>query len=540
MTENCYLGIELGSTRIKAVLMDAQGRILAAGNHSWESSLINGYWSYPLEEVHRGLQAAYSQLRKNVACQYQHTLTRVRAIGISAMMHGYLAFDSQGKQLAQFRTWRNTTTSKAAQELSQAFGYNIPQRWSIAHLYQAILDSEPHVDQIAHITTLAGYIHWQLTGEKLLGVGDASGMFPIDLATGSWDESMLKQFDTFHSQSWQLQDLLPRVLSAGHKAGTLSSEGARLLDWEEDLDAGIMCCPPEGDAGTGMVATNAVAPRSGNVSMGTSVFAMLVLEKPLAKMRREIDLVTTPDGHLVAMVHCNNGCSDIDAWIGLLAEAAKLLGAELDNNEIFDRLYRIALEGQADCGGLLHYGYVAGEDLVELLEGLPLFIREPNSPLGLANFMRSQLYSSLCALRVGLDILRIDEGVQIEELRGHGGFFKTEQVGQKVMAAATNIPVTVLQSAGEGGAWGIALLASYTDHIQRQAGGTTAEPTELQDYLRQFFSESTDKAIQADEKDIIGFNQYFHRFKQGLSIERNAIESYGTIRKEDIGGDDSF
>ncbi len=524
MNKDCYLGIELGSTRIKAILIDSQGQILASGNYGWENSLINGHWSYSLEQVHSGLQAAYAQLKSNVEQRYKHKLKGVKAIGISAMMHGYLAFDSQGHQLAEFRTWRNTTTSAASQKLSGLFGYNIPQRWSIAHLYQAILDNEPHISQLAYITTLSGYVHWLLTGEKLLGIGDASGMFPIDLATKYWDEQMLNQFDRLHTQPWKLQELLPKILSAGQQAGSLNVDGAILLDPEGDLEIGLTCCPPEGDAGTGMVATNAVAPRSGNVSMGTSVFAMLVLEKPLSQMHREIDLVTTPDGSLVAMVHCNNGCSDIDAWIGLFAQAAQLLGAKLDMNEAFDKLYSIALEGQTDCGGLLHYGYVAGEDLVELLEGLPLFIREPDSLLNLANFMRSQLYSSLCALRVGLDILRCEEGVQIEELRGHGGFFKSAHVGQKLMAAATNIPVTVLQSAGEGGAWGIALLAAYTDYIKQQ-GLNHSKPIGLQEYLNRFFVHLTDAAIAPDETDILGFSQYFERFMQGLAIERNALET---------------
>ena len=514
------LGIELGSTRIKAILLGTDAEVLASGSHGWNNSLANGMWTYPLDEVRCDLQAAYQSLKHEVQEQYGCTLQKLQAMGVSAMMHGYLAFDAHGRQLVEFRTWRNTTTSRAAEELSQLFQYKIPQRWSVAHLYQAILNAEDHLGELAHINTLAGYIHWQLCGQKLLGIGDASGMFPIDLEHKDWDQQMLRQFDALHSQPWQLRDLLPKVLVAGQEAGHLTAAGAALLDPAGDLQAGTICCPPEGDAATGMVATNSVAVRTGNVSAGTSVFAMLVLERPLSKMRREIDLVTTPDGLLVAMAHCNNGSSDIDAWIGLLGQAAERLGANFDTGQLFNTLYSAALEGEADCDGLLHYGYVAGEDLVELLEGRPLFVRSPSSPLTLANFMRSQLYSSLCALRVGLDILRRDEGVEIDEIRGHGGFFKTEGVGQRMMAAATEAPISVLQSAGEGGAWGIALLAAYLSKAKSQIS--------LPEFLDQVFTGRMEKPLLPDPKDVAGFNQYFGRFIQGLEIQRSALRLYNS------------
>ena len=529
---HCCLGIELGSTRIKAVLIDAQGQVVATGNYSWQNSLMGNIWTYPLEQVHGGLQAAYADLKQNVQQQYGVTLKKLRAVGVSAMMHGYLAFDRAGGQLAEFRTWRNTLTSQAAEQLSNLFQYNIPQRWSCAHLYQAILNGEPHIASVDHITTLAGYVHWQLTGQKQLGIGDASGMFPIDLTAKDWNKQMLEQFDGLHTQTWKLKDLLPKVLLAGQEAAHLTEAGVALLDKEGDLQAGILCCPPEGDAGTGMVATNSVAVRTGNVSAGTSVFAMLVLEKALSKMYREIDLVTTPDGLLVAMVHCNNGCSDIDAWIGLLGEAAALLQPDstqsIDSNRLFNELYRIALKGAPDCGELLHYGYVAGEDLLALPDGYPLFVRQPGSALTLANFMRSQLYSSLCALRVGLDILRCDEGVQIDELRGHGGFFKTEGVGQQMMAAATNIPLTVLQNAGEGGAWGIALLAMYTAEIKEKATESTnkvADAYSLSGFLNRIFVDDAEIPMQPHPQDVAGFNQYLARFMAGLKIQRSAAQN---------------
>ncbi|MEM9423540.1 MAG: FGGY-family carbohydrate kinase [Spirochaetota bacterium] len=527
----CILGIELGSTRIKAVLINPSGEVLAVGNHPWENRLLRGIWTYALDEVHSGLRGAYQDLKTNVRIQHGCRLRKLRALGISAMMHGYLAFDRQGQGLAEFRTWRNTTTSEAAEQLSQTFQFNIPQRWSVAHLYQAILNGESHVAQIAHINTLAGYIHWQLTGRKILGIGDASGMFPIDTERKNWDSTMLQQFDGLHTQPWKLRDLLPQVQVAGQEAGILTVVGAALLDPSGDLESGALCCPPEGDAGTGMVATNTVSARTGNISAGTSIFAMLVLEAPLSQMRRVIDLVTTPEGLLVAMAHCNNGSSDLDAWMKLFGEAAQKLGARFDTAQLFETLYRAALEephpetepdleaeADAACGGLLHYGYVAGEDLVGLPEGRPLFVRRPDSPLTLAHFMRSQLYSSLCALKVGINILMGEEGVRLDEIRGHGGFFKTQGVGQRIMAAVTETPVTVLPHAGEGGAWGIALLAAYAVHRQDNARPDLAE------FLAPFFASapSSPEAMHPDPQDVADFRQYFQRFRQGLEIERAA------------------
>ena len=531
-----YLGIELGSTRIKAVLIDSTGKVLAAGGHSWQSSLQGGTWTYPLAQVHGGLQAAYAELKQNFHQNYAATLRRISAVGVSAMMHGYLAFDAQERQLVEFRTWRNTTTSRAAARLSELFECNIPQRWSIAHLYQAILNGEPHVAELAHITTLAGYIHWQLTGERNLGIGDASGMFPV--GGDDWDTSMLKQFDellhgvdgSHGSQStqgiqgtqgtqgrefpWKLRDLLPQVKLAGQEAGRLTQRGALMLDPAGDLQPGALLCPAEGDAATGMVATNSVAARTGNVSAGTSIFAMLVLEKKLSPIRREVDLVSTPQGLPVAMVHCNNGCSDIDAWIGLFGEAAELMGARFDVDKLFEAMYRKALEGKPDCAGFLHYGYVAGEDMVELLEGRPLFVRHAGSPLNLADFMRSQIYASLCALRIGLDILMKDEGVRVDDIRGHGGFFKTAVVGQRMMAAATGLPVTVIESAGEGGAWGMALLAYFAAQTNQSS---------LPEFLQGIFAGRMGVPLPPDPADAAGFEQYLARFCQGLEIERSAV-----------------
>ena len=547
-----YLGIELGSTRVKALLLGSDYQVLAIGSHSWESHIENGNWSYPLPEALAVLRSAYQSLKQNIGQDYGCTLKRCKAIGISAMMHGYLAFDANGRQLAEFRTWRNTNTGEAAAKLSELFAYNIPQRWSIAHLYQAVLNREEHLPRIAHITTLAGYIHHQLTGEWKLGVCDASGMFPIEQS--DWNARMLLQFDELllpYRFPWKLQELLPEVLIAGKAAGRLSVEGAALLDSEP----GILFCPPEGDAGTGMVATNSVAVRTGNISAGTSIFAMLVLEKPLSKMRREIDLVTTPDGLPVAMAHCNNGSSDMDAWIGLLGQAAERLGARFERAELFRSLYGAALKGDADCGGLLHYGYVAGEDLMEIEQGCPLFMRAPNAPLDLANFMRSQLYSALCALKVGLNILFDEEGVELDDIRGHGGLFKAGAVAQRIMAAALGIPVRVLGPsaegealavkgralaakggalaaegralaakgralAAEGGAMGIGLLAAYASKLNQE---TQAEGTpSLAQFLKPIFAPLMSPPIQADPKDQEGFEHYFARFIQGLAAERTA------------------
>ncbi len=514
------LGIELGSTRIKAVLIGPDNRPSAAGAHRWENTLDDGVWTYPLEEVWAGIQASFSDLQKNVAAQYGVLLKRVKALGISGMMHGYMVFDADGNQLVPFRTWRNNMTGQSSEELTELFNYPIPQRWSIAHLYQAILNKEEHVGRIAHMTTLAGYVHWKLTGQKVMGIGEVSGMFPIDIEAQDYNTAMLNQFDA-HIQreglGWKLKDLLPRVLSAGEQAGVLTAEGARLLDPARNLEAGAPLCPPEGDAGTGMVATNSVEVRTGNVSAGTSVFAMLVLEKDLSKVHHEIDLVTTPDGKLVGMAHSNNCTSDCNAWINLFGRAAEALGVEVSRDRLYDTLLSLALNGDPDCGGLLTYGYISGEHMTGFSEGRPLFARSANSNFTLPNFMRSHLYSALCALRTGLNILMDEEGVKVDEIRGHGGFFKTPNVGQRIMAAATKVPVSILETAGEGGAWGIALLASYMTRENKDES--------LPEFLKQVFAGSMGDAVQPDPKDVAGFNQFFERYHTGLVIERAAVES---------------
>ncbi|HEY8900794.1 MAG TPA: FGGY-family carbohydrate kinase [Chthoniobacterales bacterium] len=514
------LGIELGSTRIKAVLIGADHMPVASGGFGWENSLKDGVWTYPLEDVWTGIQASFAELQKNVQAQHGVTISRLKGIGFSAMMHGYMVFDAEGNQLVPFRTWRNNRQGAASEKLTELFDYPIPQRWSIAHLYQAILNREEHVGRIAHATTLAGYVHWKLTGRKTMGVGEASGMFPIDIQTQDFHAALLEKFDALirdEAVGWKLRDLLPEVLSAGEPAGELTAEGAALLDPAGNLQPGIPFCPPEGDAGTGMVATNSVEVRTGNVSAGTSVFAMIVLEKELSKAHHEIDLVTTPDGKLVGMAHSNNCTSDCNAWIGLLGEAAKALGANFSTDDLYATLLRTALTGDAECGGLLTYGYVSGEHITGFSEGRPLFARSSDSRFTLANFMRAHLFSALCALRTGLDILMVDEGVAVDEIRGHGGLFKTADVGQRVMAAATNAPVSVLETAGEGGAWGIALLAAYLTRENRQES--------LPEFLKPIFAGSMGAAVQPDPADVAGFNLFFQRYHEGLAIERAAIAS---------------
>uniref|UniRef100_UPI00286F9525 xylulokinase n=1 Tax=Anaerosporobacter sp. TaxID=1872529 RepID=UPI00286F9525 len=462
MNGNAVLGIELGSTRIKAVLVDENNAPIASGSYEWENQLVNNIWTYDVADVWKGVAASYAEMAKDVKEKYDVTITNLKAIGFSAMMHGYMAFDKAGELLVPFRTWRNTITGKASEELTEVFNYHIPQRWSIAHLYQAILNGEEHVSEIEFQTTLAGYIHWKLTGEKVLGVGEASGMFPIDIETRDFNKTMINKFNDLvadKAYSWKLEDILPKVLVAGESAGCLTSEGAKLLDASGNLQAGIPLCPPEGDAGTGMVATNSVAVRTGNVSAGTSVFAMVVLEKDLKKAHEELDLVTTPTGNLVAMAHCNNCTSDLNAWINLFEETLVSMGVEVDRNQLFKVLYNKALEGDAECGGLLAYNYFSGEHITGFEEGRPLFVRTPESNFNLANFMRVHLFTALGALKVGLDILLKDEGVKLDTIYGHGGLFKTKGVGQKVVAAAINVPVSVMETAGDGGAWGIAILA---------------------------------------------------------------------------------
>lgn len=515
------LGIEFGSTRIKAVLIDEKGTPLASGSHEWENRLTDGIWTYTLDDIWSGLADCYADLASDVKKKYDVVLKKFASIGFSAMMHGYLAFDKEGELLVPFRTWRNTITEEAAAKLTEVFQYNIPQRWSIAHLYQAILKKEEHVGKIDFLTTLAGYVHWKLTGEKVLGVGDASGMFPIDCKSGNYDQNMIWKFDELTEPcgyGWKLSDILPKVLSAGEKAGTLTPEGAKLLDVSGNLEAGILLCPPEGDAGTGMVATNSVGVRTGNVSAGTSVFAMVVLEKELSKVYPEIDLVTTPDGALVAMVHCNNCTSDLNAWVNLFDEFAKSIGAAIDKNQLFSVLYHKALEGDADCGGLISYNYFSGEPVTGFDEGAPLFVRKADQTFNLANFMRTHLYSSLAALKAGLDLLFKEEDVKVDEMFGHGGLFKTKGVGQRIAAAAMNTPVSVMETAGEGGAWGIALLASYMQNKE--------EGEELQDFLNHkiFAGQKGEKLLPVKE-DVEGFDQFMIRYKKGLAIEHAAVDA---------------
>lgn len=519
-TGKTVLGIEFGSTRIKAVLIDANHQPIASGSHEWENRLENGLWTYSLEDIWKGLQDSYRNLAEDVKKRYGTEITKVGAIGFSAMMHGYMAFDGEGELLVPFRTWRNSTTGPAAEALTELFSYNIPQRWSIAHLYQAILNEEAHVPKIAYITTLAGYIHWTLTGEKVLGVGDASGMFPIDSATKNYDRNMLRKFEQLIADKhfpWTLSAILPDVLAAGEKAGVLTEKGAGLIDTSGRLQAGIPLYPPEGDAGTGMAATNSVGVRTGNVSAGTSVFAMVVLEKELKNVYPEIDLVTTPDGSPVAMVHANNCTSDINAWVELFREFAECFHLSLDLDELFGTLYGKAMEGDADCGGLLSYGYLSGENIMGIDEGRPLFLRTPDSNFNLANFMRSHLFASLGALKVGMDILLKEEQVVVDKILGHGGLFKTKGVGQKILAAAMNTPVTVMETAGEGGPWGMALLAAYGKN--RQDGES------LQDYLAQkVFSGSEGVCAEPEEKDVRGFEQFIGRYKKGIAVEKAAVD----------------
>jgi sugar (pentulose or hexulose) kinase len=514
------LGVEFGSTRIKAVLIGEDHQPVASGSYEWENRYENGLWTYSLEEVWAGLQESYRKLSAEFLEKYQTPLQSIGAIGFSAMMHGYMAFDKDGNQLVPFRTWRNTITGQASEQLTELFQFNIPQRWSIAHLYQAILNKESHVQQINHLTTLAGYVHWKLTGQKVLGVGEASGMFPIDSQTNDYDVHKLAQFNELlkaENISWKLQEILPKVLAAGEAAGILTEAGAKLLDPTGQLQAGLPLCPPEGDAGTGMVATNSVAERTGNVSAGTSVFAMIVLEKALSKLYPEIDMVTTPTGKPVAMVHSNNCTSDLNAWVGLFQEFAEALGVELSQSRLFEMLYQKALTGDADAGGLLAYSYLSGEHITHLEEGRPLFVRTPESRFTLANFMRVNLFSSLGALKIGLDILFEQEKVQIDQILGHGGFFKTREVGQKMMAAAMNVPVSVMETAGEGGAWGIALLASYL--LNKAAN----EPLEA--YLtNQVFAAEKGTTIAPDPADVAGFAAFMERYKKGLVIERAAVD----------------
>ena len=512
------LGMELGSTRIKAVLIDEEHKPIAQGSHEWENQLVDGLWTYSVEAIWHGVQDCYADLRRNVREQYDTEIETLAAIGFSAMMHGYMAFNDRQEILVPFRTWRNTNTAQAAAELSELFVYNIPLRWSISHLYQAILNNEEHVKDIDFLTTLAGYVHWQVTGQRVLGIGDASGMLPIDPDTHNYSADMVEKFNNLISPkdySWTLLDILPKVLLAGESAGCLTIEGARKLDVSGHLKAGIPVCPPEGDAGTGMVATNAVKQRTGNVSAGTSSFSMIVLEKNLTKPYEMIDMVTTPDGSLVAMVHCNNCTSDLNAWVNIFKEYQQLLGVPVDTNEVFGKLYNMALLGDTDCGGLITYNYISGEPITGLAEGRPLFVRSANDRFNLANFMRANLYASVAVLKIGNDILFNEEKVMVDRITGHGGLFKTKGVGQRILASAINSPISVMETAGEGGAWGIALLGAFmienTDHAS------------LADYLdNRVFAGNTGIEIPPIPEEVAGFNAYIENYKNCLPIEEAA------------------
>lgn len=514
------LGIELGSTRIKAVLIDRRFQTVASGSYEWENQLKDGYWTYDQEDIITGIQTAYRELKQDVERNYGVTLRTVGSIGFSAMMHGYMAFDSKGELLVPFRTWRNATTGAAAKELTELFQFNIPERWSIAHLYQAILNQEEHVPRIDHVTTLAGYIHWLLTGNKALGIGDASGMFPIDEATHNYNAAMVKQFDdriAAKGYPWTLNHLLPKVYLAGEQAGELTEAGAAILDPAGDLQAGIPLCPPEGDAGTGMVATNSVRKRTGNISVGTSVFAMIVLEKELSKVYPEIDMVTTPDGSPVGMAHANNCSSDLNAWMGLFREFSAAMGYEADSGKLFSVLLNKALEADPDGGGLLSYGYLSGENMTGIEKGRPLFVRSPESNFNLANFMRTHLFTAFGALKIGMDILTENENVAIDSILAHGGLFKTPVVGQRIVAAALNVPISVMSTAGEGGAWGMALLASYLMNKEQEE--------RLDDFLEhKVFQDVEGQEIAPDPADVKGFEAFMERYKAGLAIEQAAVD----------------
>lgn len=516
-TGKAILGIELGSTRIKAVLLGENHQTIAIGGHGWENHYEKGIWTYSLEEIWSGLQDCYQNLAENIEKEYQTKLRKVAAIGFSGMMHGYMAFDQNGDLLTPFRTWRNNSANQAAKELSSLFQYNIPERWSIAHLYQAILNGEEHVKELSYITTLSGYIHWKMTGKRMLGVGDASGMFPIDSSTKDYYSKMVASFDEKISGKypWKLLDIMPKVMVAGEEAGRLTEEGARLLDPTGSLEAGCPVAPPEGDAGTGMVATNSVGVRTGNVSAGTSIFGMFVLEHNLKKFHPEIDMVTTPAGHTVAMVHANNCTSDIDAWVRLFEEFAQAVGSSVDKNTLYRTLFQKALEGDVNCGGLLSYAYISGEFITACEAGRPLFVRKPDSKMNLANFMRAQLYSALATLKIGMDILKHEEDVRIDSIFGHGGYFKTPGVGQKFLAAAVEAPVSVMDSAGEGGPWGMAILTAFM--LEREEG------EELQDFLsKKIYADSHVNTILPDSKEVEGFKSFMESFKAGLEIERLA------------------
>ena len=515
------LGIEFGSTRIKAVLIGEDFAPLANGSHSWENRLENGIWTYSLDDIWGGLQDCYASLKKDVNEKFGVELETVGAIGFSAMMHGYMVFNDKDELMVPFRTWRNTITEEASEKLTKLFNFHIPQRWSVAHLYQSILEDQEHVKDIKYLATLAAYVHWKLTGEKCVGVGEASGMFPIDPETCNYDEDMISRFDDAikdKGYSWKLKDILPKVLVAGENAGTLTEEGAKLLDVSGKLKSGIPLCPAEGDAGTGMTATNAVAVRTGNVSAGTSCFAMVVLEKNLKNVYDELDMVTTPTGKPVAMVHCNNCTSDLNAWVGLFNEVIKLSGGSIDISELYCKLYDEALKGEPDCGGVLAYNYLSGEHITHMEEGRPMVARMPDAAFSLANFMRATLFTALGALKTGMNILIRKENVQVDKIMGHGGWFNAKGSGQQIMAAALGVPVAVMETAGEGGPWGEAILASYM--INKKDGET------LEDFLEtKVFKGAAGQSMNPVDSDVKGFDKFLERYTAGLPIERAAIDT---------------
>ena len=515
------LGLEFGSTRIKAVLIDPDHKPIASGDYSWENTLLDGIWTYSMDEVWTGLRECYSALKKDVQEKYGVVLKKLAAIGFSAMMHGYLAFDKDENLLVPFRTWRNTITQEAAGKLSEALQFNIPQRWTIAHVYQAMLKNEAHVKDVEHVYTLAGYIHYKMTGKRVVGVGEASGMFPIDPAAGDYDERMIGIFEQMAADAgypYKLRSLFPEVLPAGAEAGVLTEEGARLMDPEGDLLAGIPLCPPEGDAGTGMAATNSVRVRTGNVSAGTSIFSMIVLEKPMKSYYEEIDIVTTPDGAPVAMVHCNNCTSDLNAWVQIFKENLELMGVPVKMDELYEKLYTNALKGASDCGGVMAYNYVSGEAITGFAEGRPMIVRTQEADFSLANFMRANLYSAFATLKLGNDILSKEEQVEVDTLYGHGGIFRTKGVAQQFLADALHAPVSVMETAGEGGPWGMALLASYM--VNRKDGETLA------DFLSdRVFKGSAGSTLKPDEEGMRGFDEFAKKYRAGLAAEKAAVET---------------
>ncbi len=512
-----FLGIEFGSTRIKAVLTDDEYRCIAIGAYDWENKLEDGYWTYSLEEIHKGLQGCFADLVKTIADKYATELINIGAIGVSGMMHGYLAFDENDNLLVPFRTWRNTTTEKAADALTKLFNFNIPQRWSIAHLYQAILNEESHVSQIAHITTLAGYIHFLLTGKRELGVGEASGMFPV--VNNNYDFTMLEKFNNIikdRSFKWNIENILPNVRKAGDKGAYLTDEGARFLDPTGKLKSKIPLCPPEGDAGTGMVATNAVLPRTGNVSAGTSIFAMLVLEKELKSFHKEIDVVTTPDGAPVAMVHCNNCCGELDAWVKMFGEFSELAGIPMEKSALYELLYKSTTEADADCGGITAFNYLSGEHVTGIENGRPMYFRSANGNMNIANFMQSQIYSSMATLALGMKNLLENEDVRIEQIQAHGGLFKVKGIAQQILANALQTGVCVTETAGEGGAWGMALLAAYMiDETELSLGEWLG---------KNVFAAMQSTDVKPDKEGVAGFEEYLGRYKAALDAEKKLGE----------------